>query len=197
MRTIIKENYWKILGLFYKNTNTSLHLREIARNINLSEGPLTRHLNKLLKEKILTFKTEGNLKKFSIVKSKIPLIFPLYDLQKYDDLTYIRKNAVSFYLNNLKEKPIFIILFGSTAKETYKDDSDIDIITVFNKKTDTKQAKKYAEAQTGTTINEFQLKYSDFLKELKLKQDHVIQAGLETGYPIYNHQYFYEVVKNE
>lgn len=29
------------------------------------------------------------------------------------------------------------------------------------------------------------------MKELKLKEDEVIQAGIETGFPIYNHIYYY------
>jgi len=171
-----------------------MHLREISRNIHLREGPLTRHLNKLVKDNILTFKKEGNLKKFSI--TRIQKIFSIYDLERYEKLPYIRKNAINFYINALKEKPVIIILFGSTAKGNFKDDSDIDLITIFNKKTDTKEALKYAEAQTSIKISEFQLTYEDFIKELKLKQDNVIQAGIETGYPIYNQIFFYEVMNN-
>lgn len=194
MRTIINEHYWKILEVFYKNKNIPMHLREISRNINLSEGPLTRHLNKLVKDKILTFKKEGNLKKFNIIK--IQEIFPIYDLERYKNLPYIRKNAINFYINSLKEKPLIIILFGSTAKGTYKEDSDMDLITIFNKKTDTKEALKYSEAQTGIKISEFQLTYENFTKELKLKQDNVIQAGIESGFPIYNQIFYYEVINN-
>lgn len=195
MRTIINEHYWKILEVFYKNKNTPVHLREISRNINLREGSLTRHLNKLIKNNILTYQYEGNLKKFNLIN--ISKIYPLYDLERYRKLHFIRKNAIKLYINTLIEKPIFIILFGSTAKGNYKDDSDLDLITIFNKKTDTKKAIKYAEAQTGIKISEFQLTYEEFTKELKLEQDNVIQAGIETGYPIYNQIFFYEVIGNE
>jgi hypothetical protein len=64
---------------------------------------------------------------------------------------------------------------------------------VFNKKTDTKKAKDYAQAQTGITISEFQLTYKDFIKETKLKEDQVIQSGIESGFPIYNNKAYYEV----
>ncbi|MBI5393470.1 hypothetical protein HZA96_06380 [Candidatus Woesearchaeota archaeon] len=56
---------------------------------------------------------------------------------------------------------------------------------------------KYAEAQTSIKISEFQLTYAEFTKERKLKQDNVIQAGIETGYPIYNQIFYYEVISNE
>jgi len=193
MRTLIKEAYWNILQEFYTNNNTPQHLREISRNIKLDQSALTRHLNNLTKDKILTYRIEGNLKKFYINKNYVKNIFPIYDEERLEALPILRRNAIKFYIQELEEKPVFAIIFGSTAKNTYKEDSDIDIITVFNKKTDTKKAKDYAQAQTGITISEFQLTYKDFIKETKLKEDQVIQSGIESGFPIYNNKAYYEV----
>jgi len=197
MRTLIKSAYWNILKEFYINKNTALHLREISRKIHLDQSALTRHLNNLTRDKVLNFKEEGNLKKFYINKNYVKKIFPLYDEEKLEALPLLRKNAIKFYINELEEKPVFIILFGSTAKKTFKEESDIDIITIFNKKTDTKKAKEYAQAQSGITISEFQMTYKEFITEIKLKKDQVIQSGIETGYPIYNNKAYYEVLNNE
>lgn len=193
MRTIIKGTYWKILNEFY-NENKPIHLRELSRRIKLKEGALSRHLNKLKKENILLSKKEGNLKKFMLNFEKKAEIFTIIDINKYENLPYLRKKTLNFYIEHLKEKPIFVILFGSTAKGTLKKNSDIDIITVFNKKTNTKESQKNAEAQTGIKIREFQLTFNEFIKEIKLKKDYVIQAGLETGFPIYNHLYYYKII---
>ena len=192
MRTLIKKSIWDILNVFYKNKNKPTHLRELSRNIKLTEGSLSRHLNYLLKEKILTYEIEGNLKKFKIKKTK--QIFTILDIQKFEKLPFIRKSSVNFYTNHIKNKPVLIILFGSTAKETHKENSDIDLLTIFNKKTNTKEAIKYAESQTGIKINEFQMTYDEFIKEIKMKQDPVIQSAIETGYPIYNHLFYYEAL---
>lgn len=192
MKTLIKEQYWNTLKIFYNNNNSPVHLREISRKIDLKEGPLTRHLKKLLDDRILISNKEANLKKFRISLKNIPKIFTLFDIERYNNLHYIRKNSIDFYINHLKQKPVFIILFGSTAKGTYQKDSDIDLITVFNNKTDTKDARRYAEEQTGIKINEFQITYQNFIKETKLKEDKVIQAGIESGYPIYNHMFYHE-----
>ena len=191
MRTLIKDVYWRILKEFYQNRNTCLHLREISRKIKLDQSALTRHLAALTTSGILIFKVEGNLKKFSINKRYIKNIFPLYDEEKLESLPLLRKNAIKFFVQELEEKPVLIILFGSTAKKTFKDESDADIITIFNKKTNTKKAREYAEAQTGITISEFQMTYWKFIKELKLKEDKVIQSGIETGFPIYNNALYY------
>lgn len=197
MRTILQPNYKKILGLFYRNKNSPTHLREISREIELKEGALSRHLNKLEEEQILVSRQEGNLKKFSIKQSRKAEILTILDIERYQLLPHIRKNALSFYLKALHEKPVVVVLFGSTAKGTFKETSDIDVVAIFNRKTDTEYAKRYAQAQTGIQINEFQLTYKQFLKELKLKEDAVIQSGFETGFPIYNHMHYYEVVESE
>ncbi len=196
IRTIIHTQYWSILQLFYTNHNSPLHLRDICRKINLRESATSRHLQALERVNILKSHKDANLKKYSIKKQAIPELFSLFDRDKLEALPLLRKNAIAFYIDALKEKPIFIILFGSTAKRTFRDDSDIDLITVFNKKKNTGDAIKYAEAQTGIRVNEFQLTYTEFVQELKLKQDNVIQAGIETGYPVYNQLYFEEIRNN-
>jgi len=197
MRTLLKSAYSKIFEVFYRNNNTPVHLRGISRLIGLNEGPLSRHLNKLIQDDVLIAETEGNLKKFKIKKTEISKIYTLFDISAYQEIPYIRKNAINFYLEQLNEKPIFVILFGSTANKTFNKNSDIDIVSVFNKKTSTSNAIKYVESQTGLRISEFQLTYPNFIKELKLQEDNVIQSAITTGFPIYNHLYYYQVLNNE
>ena len=36
-----------------------------------------------------------------------------------------------------------------------------------------------------------------FYKELKMKEDSVIQSGVETGFPVYNHRAYYEAIYYE
>jgi predicted nucleotidyltransferase len=194
MRTLIKDAYWNILKRFYLNKNTPLHLREISRQVKLDQSALTRHLNNLTKSGVLDFKAEGNLKKFYIQNGNIRKIFPLYDTERLESLPLLRRNAIRFYIEKLDVKPVFALVFGSTAKGGFKEGSDIDLVIVFNDKVDTKRAKSYAEAQTGITISEFQMTYKKFIMEARLKEDNVIQSGIETGYPVYNCSAYYEVL---
>ncbi len=195
MRTILKSKIWKILRIFYENKNTPLHLRKIARKLNYSPGSLKRYL--IEHNELFKIETEANLTKYSVKTNEIPLIFPVFDAETLNSTSLLRKNAIKYYIEQLKTKPILIILFGSTAKGTFRKDSDIDIIEVFNKRTKTDDSAKYAEAQTGIKISRFQMSYQDFLKELKLKEDNVIQSGLKTGFPVFNAKFFYEVTINE
>lgn len=197
MVTIIKTGHSKILRLFYENKKADLHLREIARKTKLYPNSITRFLNQLEKEGLLISKKDGNLKKYKIKKSeKLNNIFASFDIERLNKLPSIRKRAIDYFLDKLQEKPIIVLLFGSTAKETFRKDSDIDLLLIVNKKINVEKAKHEADALTGIRISVFQISYKDFLKELKLKEDHVIQSALNTGYPIYNQMLFYEVYLN-
>ena len=198
MITILKSGYWKIMQLFYKDKTTKLHLREIARQDKLHEPSVTRFLNSLEKDQILKSKKDGNLKKYSIRQSKRTyILFESFDLEKFERLPSIRRNAVKTYLDNLPEKPVFAVLFGSTAKETYKEDSDIDILIITNNKISAEKAEKEADALTAMKISSFQIIYKDFLIDLKMKEDKVVQSAIQSGYPLINHIQYYEVLYNE
>jgi predicted nucleotidyltransferase len=159
---------------------------------------ITRYLDELEKDKILQSEKEGNLKKYSLKNNRIAYsAMVLFDIEKFEKLPAIRKNAINTYMKNLKEIPVFMVIFGSTAKENYTEDSDIDLLIITNNKINTKEAEKEADTLNATKISTFQMTYSDFIKELKLKEDHVIQSAISTGYPIFNHLYYYEILQNE
>ncbi|MBI2112609.1 helix-turn-helix transcriptional regulator [Candidatus Woesearchaeota archaeon] len=197
IRTIVHKQYWSILHLFYANHNSPLHLRDISRKIHLRESATSRHLQALEKTNILKSHKEANLKRYNIKKQAISKIFSLFDVEKLETLPLLRKNAIKEYLKALKNKPVLMIVFGSTAKGNYKDDSDIDIIEIFTAKTNTKDAKNHAESLTGMSIQPFQMTEANFYKELKMKEDMVIQSGINTGFPVFNSEYFYELMYDE
>ena len=108
----------------------------------------------------------------------------------------MRKNAVTYFLDKLEEQPIIAVLFGSTAKGNYSEDSDIDILLIVNKKIKTEKTEKYVNSQTGMHVNCIQITYRDFINELRLKQDRVIQSALYSGYSLTNHiKYYSELLK--
>ncbi len=198
MITVLRSGYVKIMQLFYKDKTAKLHLREIARQTKLYEPSVTRFLNSLEKDRILKSERDGNLKKYSIKKAaRTYFIFEAFDLEKFERLPGIRKNAIKTYIDNLQEKPIFAILFGSTAKGTYKDDSDIDILLVNNNKLSVEKAEKEVDALTAMKISTFQIKYKDFLIDQKMKEDKVVQSAITSGYPLINHIQYYEVLYSE
>lgn len=174
-----------------------MHLREIARETKTNESAISRHLNNLVKQGFLKFSKEANLKKFSILKNQIPAIFPLFDEEKLESLPLIRKDAIKIYLDKLKKKPLLVVVFGSTAKGTFRKDSDIDILQINPIKDEDKEAKNYVDAQTGLKLQVLNLTEEQFKKELKMKEDYVVQSALKTGFPVFNAKYYYEAITNE
>ena len=197
MKTIFKAGMYKIIGLFYENRNKPIHLREISRRTKLNESTITTHLNSLLKENILKYEKEGNMKKFRMNTFAIPGIFPIFDTEKLEKLPLLRRNAIKEYLKNLEKKPLLAIVFGSTAKQTFNDESDIDILEVYQQKSDNKQAIKSTESLTGVHIQTFQVLEKDFNKDLLEKKDHVLQSAINTGFPVFNKEFFYEEIYHE
>ena len=198
METLLKEGCWKILALFYNEKSAKIHLRGIAKKLNLNENSASIFLKRLEKEKLLVSKRQGNLKMYGIAKNDITYsIFAHFDVLKLNKLPSIRKNAIFYFLHALKEKPVIAILFGSTSKETYRENSDVDLLLVVNKKINTREAEKYADSQTAISVRPIQIGLSEFLDELKLKNDKVIQSAINTGYPVTNHMEYYRAVYHE
>src|SRR3989344_406738 len=102
MITVLRSGYRLIMKLFYKEKNTKLHLREIARQTKLFEPSVSRFLNSLEKDQILKSEKDGNLKKYSIKKTiRTYFLFEAFDLERFEKLPSIRRNAIKIYLENL------------------------------------------------------------------------------------------------
>lgn len=194
MKTLFKSSSYEIMKLFYNNRNSPLHLREISRLLKLNESTVSSRLNDLVKNKILKFESEANLKKFQVNAESMKIIFPLFDNEKLEHLPLLRKNAIKDYLKNLKEKPILMVVFGSTSRGNFSDESDIDILEIYHNKVNNDDARNKAENLSGIKIQCFSLTEKQFNLELIEKKDNVIQTALKTGFPVFNEKYFYEVI---
>lgn len=198
MLSLIKPGYWKILQLFYNNKPAKLHIREIARKAGLHEPSTTIFLKALEKDGILKSEKDGNQKKYFLkLNYKSYAVLQLFDLERFNALPSIRRNAIRYFLSYIREKPLIAFIFGSTAKGTFKSDSDIDILIITNAKTSAAEAEKHSEALTGIRINTLQMTLVNFSKEVKLKDDMVIQAAITSGYPVFNHMHYYGIIYNE
>jgi predicted nucleotidyltransferase len=178
----------KLLALFLSRPKSAIHLREAARLAKTSPSGAFRSLGRLEKEGLLVSEKDGPVKKYSLAKGeKAALRLAGFQLERFLAIPAQRREAIRTFLSSLPEQPVFAILFGSTAKGGAREDSDIDILLVFNGSAETNEAERKAEAQTGMTINPIQCAYPDFLRELKTKEDKVIASAVNTGIPLSNH----------
>jgi len=156
------------------------HLRGIAKELNESHSTVLRKLNKLIKTKVIDYKKEGKNKIFFIKKNIISKNYILQAeihkinllIEKHPELMII----IEEILKKTEEK--LIIIFGSYAKSTEKNNSDIDIYI----ETKNKNIKKLIEninSKINVKIGPFN-KESNLIKEII--KNHIIIRGLENFY---------------
>ena len=127
MDKLFKNSTYKILELFIEFPIKDFSVRGIARNLKLSHATVLKYI--------------ADLKKMSLIKKKEATLYPTYfantESQKYK---FYKRNWLIFKINELglidhiqKETlPSTIFLFGSGAKATFTEKSDIDIFVEAN-----------------------------------------------------------------
>jgi len=197
----VTEKELDLLRYFYEHRKG--HVRQVKKAVKLSEPSLLKYLNSLEKIKMLSSRSEGNLKIYEVrlESALVKVFFSYFDLERLELLEYKRGKAVKMFIEGVKnfKIPYFVLLFGSTAKENYTAKSDIDIIIVFdvfekylNVKTDL--IKKNILAEIGLKVNYIVMKLDEFLKEKENKQNYALQDAITSGYPVFGNQLYYEVI---
>ncbi len=121
-----------------------LHLREIARQANITPSETKRELDNLVKLGILKKEKKGNLVLFYTNK-KCPFLNELQNLYlKTDGIYPILKKELSYL--NLK----FAIVYGSMAKGNFDEKSDIDILLIGEDINEDKLIKTIMKTQKKT-----------------------------------------------
>jgi len=197
----ITEKELDLLKYFYEHRKG--HVRHIKKAVKLSEHTLLKYLGSLERRKMLSSRSEGNLKIYEVrlESAFVKVFFSYFDLEKFELLEYKRGKAVKMFVEEVKNLkiPYFALLFGSTAKGNYTAKSDIDIIIVFdffgkdlNVKIDA--IKKNILAEIGSKVNCIVMKLDEFLKEKENKQNYALQDAITSGYPVFGNQVYYEVI---
>ncbi len=123
-------NKLSIISLYHSNYLAQYHTREMAKLLKKSHVTLLPHLNALEKEKILIAKTIGKNKVYTlnldnILTKNYLIISELVESIFYQEQVFLIKK-INTEISKLNLSGT-LILFGSYAKKTFKEDSDIDI----------------------------------------------------------------------
>jgi hypothetical protein len=124
----------------------------------------------------------------------IPFVYPILDHEKFQKLPLGKQQALEIYIDKLPIKPIFLLLFGSTANKTFTTESDIDLVIISDTIMDDELAKKAVSTHTNEKIQSFHVTFSDFLQNIRTLEDKVLISAMNTGYPVFNERYYYEVL---
>lgn len=160
MDELFKDNIYKILELFIQHPSDEFSIRGIARNLNLNHATVIKY--------IVFLEASG------FIKKRQSTLYPTYyaDTESKKYLSHKKDWLVSDIMGSglietiIKDAmPSSIILFGSCAKATFNENSDIDIFV------ESKEVRinlsKY-EKRLGHKINLlFEQNINDLSKELR------------------------------
>ena len=120
----------KILSLYNSNYLAQYHTREMAKLIKKSHVTILPHLSALEKDKIFITKTIGKNKVYTLnldnnLTKNYLIISELVEAILFQEQVFlIKKITTEISKLNLSGS---VVLFGSYAKRTFKEDSDIDL----------------------------------------------------------------------
>lgn len=156
------------------------HIRDISKALDASHSTVLRRLNEFVEENALDYKTEGRNKVF-FIKRNLEGRNYVYNAERYKLNQLIKKYPrLAVLLEDLLKKTDerLILLFGSYAKFSAKEDSDVDVYVETN-------SRKVKEAIESVN-SKIRVKIGDFNPEsLLIKEiirNHVIIRGVEDFY---------------
>ncbi len=178
----ITDNKLRVISLYRQDYLARHYIREMAKLTKKSHVTLLPHLKALEKDKILIPKTVGKNKVYSlnfdniIAKNYLLLSETAEAIVYSEEVFLIKKITAEIFNLNLDGT---IILFGSYAKRTFKEDSDIDVFFIGKiTEKEIQEIRKIGKTY-GKTIN------------VKISMPNSFESGLRKKDPL-----IMEIIKN-
>ncbi len=172
------DNKIRIIGLYRSNYLAQYHVREMAKLTKKSHVTLLPHLKALEKDKILNPKTVGRNKVYSlnldniISKNYILLSETIESVKFLEQIFLIKKISIEIFNLYLKGT---VILFGSYAKQTFKEDSDVDVFYLGSiKEKEIDEIRKIGKIY-GKTINVKKSSLKNFIYGIRMEDPLIVE----------------------
>lgn len=177
-------------AIYLRDYSLSLSGREIARRINVNHQTALTVLNELVKEKILHYKVEGRNKKYHFNKKDLRAKLFLQMAETYKAELFLHNTELRIIISHLLPLAETIIVFGSFAKGTEKESSDLDLIVIGAVN---KESVKKAKSTFPREINiEFRTwkEFADALSKkmplaLEIQKDHLVYGNVFNAVEVY------------
>jgi predicted nucleotidyltransferase len=187
----ITRNYLKVLELFTRGFNSEFYIRETSKKLNLSTRTAQIILNDFEKKGVLNSKLSGKTKLYFLNKQNIVSKSYIILAENY--------KLINFYINHYEIKQFFsnilkhfseeiILVFGSFARHKEKEESDLDVLIINNKKINKNILNKYME-RYSIKIN---IKFCRF--ENFNKNDYLIKEIIKNHICINNTEKFIKLI---
>ena len=190
------DNKLCLIGLYRSDYLAQYHARQMARLMQKSHVTLLPHLKSLMKEKILMSKTSGKNKVYSLnfenINAKLAiLIAEAVETMKYLSETFIIKRIASDVFKLRLDGTI--VLFGSYAKQNFKEGSDIDMLYIGDLMEREVQKIRDIGKVYGKAISIKKLSMTAFENGLRAK-DNLIEEVIKAHIILHNHGPFIDAL---
>ncbi|MDD5417627.1 MAG: nucleotidyltransferase domain-containing protein [Candidatus Nanoarchaeia archaeon] len=179
------------------NNKEGVHIRELARLVKTSYNNTSRNIKILKKENVIKEEKDANLIKIKLTDTPLTTAY-LKQVHTENFLSLPKKiiNSINEFLSELEEKPLIALIFGSYAKRNYTNNSDIDLLLVFqkvNNSSNIENTTKRVSMRTNTKISPVYVNYSDFEKNFmdknhdfsnEIRKNVIVLIGVEYYYHI-------------
>ena len=186
----------RLIGLLEEHKE-GIHLRELSRLLKTGLPNVTRYAKLLEKENVIRRQKEANLVKLRLRKGPKTLAYlKQVNTERFLALPKKIQVAVTDFLDELEFRPLIALIFGSYAKKTYTEDSDIDVLLVFQElkhEDRIETAAKRISMRTNTRISPVYLDYLSFEKNMlnkehdfsgEIRQKVIVLLGIELHYSL-------------
>lgn len=169
MLNFLKKGGGEIIKLFLKNPEKEYYFREIARKLNKEPSHYQKYLDDLVEDKILLDERRGNMRFFRLNKEHL-----LYEeIKSIISKTTGLENELKDLVDKLDNVECAFI-FGSIAKGTENNNSDIDLMLIGNINQDALTTMiSLVEGKIAREINYHIYSSQEIVKKIKEKNNFI------------------------
>lgn len=161
---------YKILRFFLENPNTKIHVTELSRKISISKSSVSYYCENYYKEKILKQTKIGNTLNYYLANDNV---FVKSFKKSYFLGIILNSKEYSIFLKNNKSNLVSLILYGGYSSGNYSENSDIDLLIIYNSdKIDYSSILKL-ESIYKKEINITKLSLNQWVKKLNQKDNFI------------------------
>ena len=174
-----------------------IHLRGLSRVVKTGLPNVRRFLVNLEDENVVKVEKSANLSIFKLKESEKTMAYlKQVHTERFLDLPGRIRLAISDFLKDIEISPLIALIFGSYASGNYTEESDIDLLLVFQKVDGRAEFERVAGRigmRTNTKLSPIYISYPNFKKNFldknhdfskEIRQNAIIINGIENYYSL-------------
>lgn len=184
----INQTTLKIISLYMNDYRASLHLREIAREINIDVKAVQLQLKKLETVNIFSSILKGRNKEYHLNLDNVTTSYYLVMAEAFISINFIEKEfLIKKIIGEIRDKVEgTLILFGSFAKGEATVESDVDLFVITDKTLNIESFEEVGDL-IGRKINVKSTNRKEFQQGLEDKDpllmevilNHIVLKGID------------------